>query len=214
MARVSRSDYSDGDSDRAAAACRARNEAPCGGRQGASADRLHFRRRGGRGSEEHPARLGNRRAESARPHAGLDRERGSCRGRPGRFSAASICISMTCGGSSPARCLSQGPDLPDVRDFLGHANITTTSRYLQSTPLRLARVLERMEAAAGFAHDSHKPASQGQTPGRRSRSCRTSKPVELIGVIGWSGRRGSNPRHRAWEARVLPLNYSRFRRSL
>src|SRR5262245_36528158 len=24
-----------------------------------------------------------------------------------------------------------------------------------------------------------------------------------------SGRRGSNPRHRAWEARVLPLNYSR-----
>src|SRR5678815_731061 len=27
----------------------------------------------------------------------------------------------------------------------------------------------------------------------------------------WSGRRGSNPRHRAWEARVLPLNYSRVR---
>ena len=27
----------------------------------------------------------------------------------------------------------------------------------------------------------------------------------------WSGRRGSNPRHRAWEARVLPLNYSRSR---
>jgi hypothetical protein len=26
---------------------------------------------------------------------------------------------------------------------------------------------------------------------------------------GWSGRPGSNRRHRAWEARVLPLNYSR-----
>ena len=26
---------------------------------------------------------------------------------------------------------------------------------------------------------------------------------------GWSGRRGSNPRHSAWEADVLPLNYSR-----
>jgi hypothetical protein len=26
----------------------------------------------------------------------------------------------------------------------------------------------------------------------------------------WSGRRGSNPRHQAWEACVLPLNYSRF----
>src|SRR5579884_165233 len=25
----------------------------------------------------------------------------------------------------------------------------------------------------------------------------------------WSGRRGSNPRHPAWEAGVLPLNYSR-----
>src|SRR5262245_36535336 len=27
----------------------------------------------------------------------------------------------------------------------------------------------------------------------------------------WSGRRGSNPRHQAWEACVLPLNYSRVR---
>lgn len=27
----------------------------------------------------------------------------------------------------------------------------------------------------------------------------------------WSGRRGSNPRHQAWEACVLPLNYSRTR---
>jgi hypothetical protein len=28
-------------------------------------------------------------------------------------------------------------------------------------------------------------------------------------VERWSGRRGSNPRHPAWEAGVLPLNYSR-----
>ena len=28
-------------------------------------------------------------------------------------------------------------------------------------------------------------------------------------VNAWSGRRGSNPRHPAWEADVLPLNYSR-----
>ena len=26
---------------------------------------------------------------------------------------------------------------------------------------------------------------------------------------GWSGRRGSNPRRPAWEAGILPLNYSR-----
>jgi hypothetical protein len=28
-------------------------------------------------------------------------------------------------------------------------------------------------------------------------------------LISWSGRRGSNPRRPAWEAGILPLNYSR-----
>ena len=37
--------------------------------------------------------------------------------------------------------------LHDVQDFLGHANITTTSRYLRSTPVRRAQALERMEAS-------------------------------------------------------------------
>ena len=32
---------------------------------------------------------------------------------------------------------------------------------------------------------------------------------QLEGGLDWSGRPGSNRRHRAWEARVLPLNYSR-----
>ena len=32
-------------------------------------------------------------------------------------------------------------ELHDVRDFLGHASITTTSRYLRSTTLRLERAL-------------------------------------------------------------------------
>jgi len=39
-------------------------------------------------------------------------------------------------------------NLHDVWDCLGHANITTTSRYVRSTPVRLAQALERMEAAA------------------------------------------------------------------
>ena len=39
-------------------------------------------------------------------------------------------------------------NLHEVRDCLGHANITTTSRYVRSTPMRLAQALERMEAAA------------------------------------------------------------------
>jgi len=44
-----------------------------------------------------------------------------------------------------------------VRDFLGHANITTTSRYLRSTPVRLAQALERMEAAAEIVVDVDDP---------------------------------------------------------
>ena len=31
---------------------------------------------------------------------------------------------------------------------------------------------------------------------------------------GWSGRRDSNPRRPAWEAGILPLNYSRFREGI
>ena len=46
------------------------------------------------------------------------------------------------------RGLESSADLHDVRDCLGHANITTTSRDVRSTPVRLAQALERMEAAA------------------------------------------------------------------
>jgi site-specific recombinase XerC len=57
--------------------------------------------------------------------------------------------------------LESGAALHDVQAFLGHANITTTSRYLQSAPVRLEQALARMEQrAAGFAHDSHKQDSE------------------------------------------------------
>ena len=53
-----------------------------------------------------------------------------------------------------------------MRDFLGHANITTTSRYLRSTPVRLAQALERMEASVETVVDSddqsHHAAVSGQ----------------------------------------------------
>ena len=40
-----------------------------------------------------------------------------------------------------ASCLLKaGAAQHDVRDWLGHANITTTSRYLKSTPVRLQKV--------------------------------------------------------------------------
>ena len=50
-------------------------------------------------------------------------------------------------GLTACRLLDSSLNLHDVRDFLGHANITTTSRYVRSTPVRLAQALERMEAA-------------------------------------------------------------------
>ena len=52
------------------------------------------------------------------------------------------------------RLLESSADLHDVRDFLGHANITTTSRYLRSTPVRLAQALEQMEASAETVADA------------------------------------------------------------
>ena len=53
--------------------------------------------------------------------------------------------------------LESAADLHDVRDFLGHANITTTSRYLRSSPVRLVQALERMEAAAVTSADADEP---------------------------------------------------------
>ena len=52
------------------------------------------------------------------------------------------------------RLLESSAGLHDVRDFLGHANITTTSRYVRSTPVRLAKALERMEAVAETVVDA------------------------------------------------------------
>ena len=52
------------------------------------------------------------------------------------------------GGLTASRLMDSSADLQDVRDCLGHANITTTSRYIRSTPVRLAQALERREAAA------------------------------------------------------------------
>ena len=58
----------------------------------------------------------------------------SCRERPG----ISRCPIGLCdvGGLTASRLLDSSADLHDVRNCLGHANITTTSRYVRSTPVR------------------------------------------------------------------------------
>ena len=66
-----------------------------------------------------------------------------------------------------SRLLESRADLHDVQMFLGHAAITTTSRYLQSTPTRLERVLARLEETT----DSPPPARTGaDAPDTRERS--------------------------------------------
>jgi len=57
-----------------------------------------------------------------------------------------------------------------VRDWLGHANITTTSRYLTTSAPALVDAARKFEASrAAFAHDSHKPGSEGVRRGDRNR---------------------------------------------
>src|ERR1700726_1519282 len=53
-------------------------------------------------------------------------------------------------------------------------------------------------------HNSPKQATAGNLAGF-GLACQP----KLQSSVGWSGRWESNPRHSAWEADVLPLNYAR-----
>jgi hypothetical protein len=66
-----------------------------------------------------------------------------------------------------SRLLESSADLHDVRDFLGHANITTTSRYLRSTPVRLERALAKLDPPirTPFAqNDERMPQAASEIP--------------------------------------------------
>ena len=69
------------------------------------------------------------------------------------------------------RLLESSVDLHDVRDFLGHANISTTSTYLASTPVRLVRALDRLDPEP-------EPAKESETD---SHAIRTNDAVEQNG---------------------------------
>lgn len=64
------------------------------------------------------------------------------------------------------RLLESRAELHDVRDFLGHSNITTTSRYLRSTTLRLERALGLLERAEQERHDDIR--ARGKNDSRKS----------------------------------------------
>ena len=79
------------------------------------------------------------------------------------------------------RLLESRAELHDVRDFLGHANITTTSRYLRSTTLRLERALSLLEQhEERQANDSDQDAGQEAIPEKVPHWCHTEqkKPID------------------------------------
>jgi integrase len=68
-----------------------------------------------------------------------------------------------------SRLLESSAGLHDVQLFLGHANVTQTSTYLSSTPVRLEKALARMESAAGLTQKWHKPQKKAPRPASKRR---------------------------------------------
>jgi len=77
-------------------------------------------------------------------------------------------------------------ELHDVRDFLGHASITTTSRYLRSTSLRLERALslpERREFRTGATPVPHDAPAGRSAPADESAELDNLLEVDLVSRI-------------------------------
>jgi integrase len=74
------------------------------------------------------------------------------------------------------RLLESRAELHDVRDFLGHTNLTTTSRYLRSTAMRLERALRLLE-------DSQAASERTPPMVREGDSCSSATPVPH-GAVG------------------------------
>ena len=74
------------------------------------------------------------------------------------------------------RLLESRAELHDVRDFLGHTNLRTTSRYLRSTAMRLERALRLLEESQA--------ASERTSPMVREDDSRSSATPVPHGAIG------------------------------
>jgi len=77
--------------------------------------------------------------------------------------------------------LESGAGLHDASAFLGHANITTTSRYLATTGVRKQAVLGRFEAA----RQAHETAEA------------SSADVSSLGALPFAGAGADAAAHRA-----------------
>src|SRR5512146_2090245 len=95
---------------------------------------------------------------------------------------------------------------------------------IRSTRRKWPTIWPMLRVGAAISGDVrlNRPAGQRElmlgkkpVPGWETRARRSSKSCserEDSQAEDWSGRQGSNPRHPAWEAGVLPLNYSRSKR--
>ena len=82
------------------------------------------------------------------------------------------------------RLLESSAEIHDVRDFLGHSNITTTSRYLRSTTLRLERALSLLEQ-----HESRRRGTRAHS----KKDSRKQYPTRAVSRV----RARSRPRPRS-----------------
>ena len=80
------------------------------------------------------------------------------------------------------RLLESRAELHDVRDFLGHTNLTTTSRYLRSTAMRLERALRLLKESQAASERTPPMVREGD-----SRSRATPVPHGAIGAYDVDG---------------------------
>lgn len=93
-----------------------------------------------------------------------------------------------------SRLLESGAANHDVRDWLGHANITTTSRYLSTTRTRLQKVSRQFEEHRGAPspppRGPERPAATGGAPAGDGGTDQGAHPPGVIRIVGgreWSG---------------------------
>src|SRR5580692_6522537 len=67
---------------------------------------------------------------------------------------------------------------------------------------------------AGCAAARRKPPAFAEATANNLAGFRLARQPKPRSSAGWSGRWESNPRHSAWEADVLPLNYARALRRI
>jgi integrase len=79
-----------------------------------------------------------------------------------------------------SRLMESGAEPHEVRDWLGHANITTTSRYLRSTPLALERTMKRFEQHERGAE----PPRSEQPENRHTAPECDNQPIEQLRQAG------------------------------